>query len=236
MGLKQQLGRLVMKRIEAMPSVKARVERQKRLEPAVQAAKQLAYGRREDDAAKAELRARLSAEPELLREAAIDQSQRREDYVGDRAYRILSAAVADGPVQRMPPERVGLFAREEALGRMPMEEAFKQLVALEPTLAKIETDVLAGDRRSDPDGGSPPEGIRLLSHGVEERLRDLVGGAAERDDELLQSSLASSIVHQYLRILAGDTQLGKTSESFFETPRKSFVATFAFRRKPRGRS
>jgi hypothetical protein len=98
MGLKQQLGQAVMKRIEAMPSVKASVERQERLAPPIQAATQLAYGPLDDDSARAQLRCRLGAEPELLREAAIERSKNREDYVADRTYRLLSAAAADAPV------------------------------------------------------------------------------------------------------------------------------------------
>jgi hypothetical protein len=221
-----------MKRIEAMPSVKASVERQERLAPPIQAATQLAYEALDDESAKTQLQSRLGAEPGLLREAAIERSKQREDYLGDRAYRLLSAAAADTPVQPTPPERAELFASEAALGRMPMREAFKQLAAVEPELAKIERDVLAGERRFGPGDRSAPDGLQLLSRRVEGRLRELVGGGAQREDVLLQSNLAGSIVHQYLRILAGDSHLGKTTEFFFETPRKSFVATLAFRRRP----
>lgn len=76
-----------------------------------------------------------------------------------------------------------------------------------------------------------PRVFSLLSKRTQQRLRELVGGAAQREDELLCTNLAGSIVHQYLRILAGDSHLGKTTESFFETPRKSLVASFAFRRR-----
>jgi hypothetical protein len=231
-GLKQQLGQAVMKRIEAMPSVKALVERQERLAPPIRAATQLAYGAVEDDAAKAQLGSRLSAQPELLREAAIERSKHRENYVEDRAYRLLSAAAADAPVPPIPPERADLFSREAALGRAPMQEAFGRLASLEPALAKIESDVLSGERRFVLGDDSRPEGLQLLTKSMEARLRELVGGGAQREDELLRSNLAGSIVHQYLRILAGDAHLGKTTESFFETPRKSYVATLAIRRGP----
>jgi hypothetical protein len=230
-GLKQQLGQAVMKRIEAMPSVKASVERDRRLGPAFLAATQLAYGALDDESAKAQLCSRLAGESELLRDAAIERSEHREDYVADRVYRLLSAAAADAPVQPIPPERAGLFSREAALGRMPMQEAFGRLARLEPALGEIESDVRSGERRFDSGGGSPPAGRQLLSKRVEQRLRELVGGAAQREDELLRSDLAGSIAHQYLRILAGDAHLGKTTESFFETPRKSLVASFAFRRR-----
>ena len=171
MGLKQQLGQAVMKRIEAMPSVKASVERDRRLGPVFLAASQLAYGALDDDSAKAQLRSRQEAEPALLRDAAIERSKQREDYVGDRVYRLLSAAAADGPVQPIPPERAELFSREAALGRMPMQEAFSQLVRLEPALGEIESDVRSGERHSDPGGGSPPAGRQLLSKRTQQRLR-----------------------------------------------------------------
>lgn len=231
MGLKQQLGQAVMKRIEAMPSVKASVERDRRIGPVFLAASQLAYGALDDDSAKAQLRSRQEAEPELLRDAAIERSKHREDYVGDRVYRLLSAAAADAPVQPIPPERAGLFSREAALGRKSMQEAFSQLARLEPALGEIESDVRSGERRFDRGDRSPPAGLQLLSKRMQARLGELVGGAAQHEDELLCTNLAGSIAHQYLRILAGDAHLGKTTESFFETPRKSLVASFAFGRR-----
>jgi hypothetical protein len=109
-----------------------------------------------------------------------------------------------------------------------MQEAFGQLAAIEPALAEVERDVLSGERRFGPGDDSPPEGLQLLTKSMEARLRELVGGGVLRDDELLHSNLAGSIVHQYLRILAGDALLGESSESFFETPRKHFVLSAPF--------
>jgi hypothetical protein len=226
MGLKRKLGQTIMTRIEAMPSGKATREQTERVQPVAQAAKHLAYSTLDDEAARAELLSRVTAPPELLRETAIYLSRRREDYVRDRAYRLVSAAAADGSVQPVPPERAEQFAREEALGRVSMEEAFKQLTAIEPALAAIEQQVRTGRHAA---GG---EGPSTISKEVQERLSKLVGGGATRDDELLRSTLAGSLAGQYLEIIAGATHLGAPSESFFETPRKSFVATIPVRRRP----
>ncbi len=81
-----------MKRIEAMPSVRAEAERSGRVSPAQTAARKLAYGSLDDEAAKVALAARLGDEAEVLKEATIDLARRRADYIDDRAYRLLSAA------------------------------------------------------------------------------------------------------------------------------------------------
>ncbi len=224
MGLKHQLGRAMMNRVEAMPSVRAAKERSERLGPVEQAASRLAFGAEDDETAAAKLSAHAGASPELLREAAIERSKMREDYHHDRVYRLLSAAAAGGPVQPVPPERAEPFAREAELGRMPMSEAFQRLVAIEPELAGVEHEVRAGD------AAQAADGCTLLPQAAKERVRRLVGGGATRDDELLRSTLAGSIADQYLQQLAGAAHLGTPFEAFFDTPRKAFVATVRFGR------
>ncbi len=78
----------------------------------------------------------IGGEAEVLREATIDLAKHRDHYIADRAYRLLSAAVAGTAVQSIPPERRELFTGEESIGRMPIEQYLR---------------VLAGDGRS----GSP---------------------------------------------------------------------------------
>jgi hypothetical protein len=196
MSLKGRLGSAVMKRMEAMPAIQAEKERSERISPAQRAAKQAAYGPLDDEAAKAALRERIGGEAEALREATIDLAKRRDDYIGDRAYRLLSAAAAETAVQSIPPERRELFSGEEAIGRMPIEQAFHRLAGIEPRLLDIER--ITRSAEVDAGGSLPPD--------VDRCIRSLVGGAAERDDELLRSHLASSIAQQYLRVLAGDSR------------------------------
>jgi hypothetical protein len=220
MSLKGRLGTAVMKRIEAMPAAQAAKERSQRISPVQRAAKEAAYGPLDDEAAKVVLGDRLEDEPEVLKEATIDLARHRDDYIGDRAYRLLSAAAAGTAVQSIPPERQELFTGEEAIGRMPFEQAFQRLAEIEPRLLDIERQTRAAE--VDDKGSLPLD--------VNRRLRSLVGGAAERDDELLRCNLASSIAQHYLRVLAGDSRSGSPDMSFFENPRKTFSVTIPIRR------
>lgn len=226
MSLKEQLGKAVLKRFEAMPAVQAQMERSERVSPAQRAARELAYSSLDDEAAKDALAERLKADAEVLKEATIHLARRRDDYINDRAYRLLSAAAVDTAVQPIPPERQELFAEEEAIGRMPIEQAFQSLSELEPCLIDVKRRAEAGTRDADGDGCGLPECLRKELHG-------LVGGGASEHHELLRTSLATSIVHQYFLQLTGSTRLGSPSTAYFDSPTKHFVASFAFGRAGR---
>ena len=200
MSLKEQLGKAVLKRFEAMPAVQAQMERSKRVSPSQRAARELAYSSLNDEAAKTALAERLSADAGVLKEATIDLARRRSDYIDDRAYRLLSAAAAGTAVQPIPPECQELFAEEEAIGRMPIEQAFQHLSGLEPRLIDVKRQAQAGTQDGEGGACGLPEHLRKELHG-------LVGGGASDDHELLRSALATSVVHQYLLQLAGNTRL-----------------------------
>jgi len=222
MSLKGQLGKAVMKRIEASPAMQAQKERSERISPAQRAARQTAHSSLNDEDAKLALRDRLDADSSVLTEATIDLARRRDDYIADRAYRLLSAATSDTPVQPIPPERQALFAEEEAIGRMPIEQAFQRLAGLEPRLLDVRGEAEA----SSPDEDAEESG--LLKR-FDEMLRRLVGGGASRDHELLHTTLASSIVHQYLWQLTGETRFGSPSAAYFDGATRLRVASFVSR-------
>jgi len=231
MGLGGRLGKAVLKRIEASPAVQEQMARSERTMPVLRAARKEAYSSLDDEAAKAKLGERLEAEPEIVEEA-LTHFRQRDDYIDDRAYRLLAAAAADTTVAPIPPERVELFAQEEEIGRMQMERAFGRLAEIEPGLLDLKSQVKAVEQGGDPSGCGLPRQIR-------EPLHRLVGGGASSDHELLHTSLATSIVHQYLEIQAGNTRFGTPDISYFESPIKHFVATgvlFDFRRSKRHRS
>ena len=219
MSLKSRLGKAVQKRVEAMPSVRAAVARSERVRPIDSAARRAANSTLDDEAAKAMLGEHLNAEPAVVKEVTLALSRRRDDYVSDRAYRLLSAAAAGSAVQPVPPERADLFAAEEALGRMPLEEAFGRLAKAEPRLEDIRRRV------SSQGAGIEHAECAALRPQIKEELSELVGGSARREDELLHTSLASSIVAQYLQLLAGDARSGPATISYFDHPRKAFWAT-----------
>ncbi len=216
MSLKGRLGKAVIRRIEGMPSVQAATERHARIAPTQEAAMAAAYRPGEDDDAKTFLNERLDAEHEVLTEAVLELSGRRNNYIWDRAYRLLSAAVADTEVQPIAPERQCLFAQEEMIGRIPIEQAFDHLSKLEPRLADVKREATHV---------APGEGRGELPSSVRESLADLIGHGTGADHELLETTLATSIVHQYLQQLMGNPHLGSPTKAYFDSPNKQFVAS-----------
>jgi hypothetical protein len=227
MSLKGRLGSAVMKRIEALPAVQAEMERSERTGPSERLAMKLALSPLEDDAAVAKLRAQVDTGPAILEEAAIAMSKQRDDYIHDRAYRLISAAAADSVVQRIPPERAALFSREEVVGRMPLQDAFLLLAESEPRLLDVQRLARESATTGQPVGRDLPEEISKPLH-------LMVGGGAEGEDPLLRSGLATSIAHQYLRLVLGDTDLGPATTPFWELPRKRLVSSHALRPRQRG--
>jgi hypothetical protein len=67
--------------------------------------------------------------------------------------------------------------------------------------------------------------VRCNPAEINKELVQLIGGAARKEDELLHTSLASSIVHQYLRLLAGDSREGPATVAYFDHARKTVVMT-----------
>jgi len=99
---------------------------------------------------------------------------------------------------------------------MPMKEAFRHLAEIEPRLRSVErmAELPAGRAHED-----------RLPKEIGEALRPLVGGTAERENELLRSTLASSLAHQYLWIMTGEQAFGNNEMSYFQAPRKLGVAS-----------
>jgi hypothetical protein len=131
-GLLSRLFHEAVKRIEASPGYRAAAERYKRTEPFESAALGLAYSTLSDEEACAMLREWIGAADGVVQEAVESSAQSRRDYAHDRAYRLLSAALSNEPVQPIDPVSSRLFREEENLGRLPLGEAFDLLAAREP--------------------------------------------------------------------------------------------------------
>jgi hypothetical protein len=160
---------------------------------------------------------RARADRAAVKEATIDLARRRDDYIDDRAYRLLSAAAAGTAVLPIPPERTDLFAAEEKLGRLALESAFDSLAELEPRLLMMRDQVRALSPRGEDANCAP-----IPAH-IKQQLAELFGGGAANEPELLHTSLATSIAHQYLKLLAGDARAGPADVAYFDHPRKTFV-------------
>ena len=109
----------------------------------------------------------------------------RDTYVDDRAYRLL-VGVVSGTVPPVDPDNVEEFAREEALGRMPLSEAFAGLAAADSRLDAFAEEASGADRR------------KMI--GVLQRLNDLRGNSAA-----IAGELQWLVAGQYLRNLSAGT-------------------------------
>lgn len=218
MSILGRIGSAALKGISALPAVKGAKERRERTAAVWRAADWVAYQPVDDETAKAQLAERLEGGVADIQETLGELDVcGREDYISDRSYRLLAAIGAGSPVEPIPSERAGLFAREEALGRMPIEQAYATLAEIEPGLLDIERQAASYTGRQ-PDEQRLPKELR-------DALTDLVGGGAVREDTLLRGKLASSIAEHYLRALMGETRLGPTDMPFFENPVKTFSIT-----------
>src|SRR4051812_34079889 len=69
--------------------------------------------------------------------AAIKRTERSVDRVGDRASRLIRAALDDAPVQPVDPAKAPLLQEFERWSQVPIREAFGRLDALAPGLAAL---------------------------------------------------------------------------------------------------
>jgi hypothetical protein len=224
MGVLGRIATAVLDGLGTLPPVRESMERHERIASVRRAAHTIAYRSLDDEAARDALRAALAGRDgdidEALGELSHPPLREHADYVDDRAYRLLAAVAADAPVEPIAPERSELYTREESLGHMPIQRAFATLAEIEPRLLEVERRAPSAILRDS--GSLPPE--------LSRSLRPLVGGGAERADELLRSKLASSIAEHYLRVLGGDSYCGSPETPFFENPRKTFSVTIPIRR------
>jgi hypothetical protein len=217
MSLAGRLGKALLNRMEALPGVQEEMERAERTAPVIRVGRNVAYGSLDDEKVKAMLCERPEAEPKVVDEA-LTHFRWRDDYIGDCTYHLLAAAASATTVASILPERAELFMQEESIGPVPIEHAFQRLAEIEPRLLDVKQEAHALDAGKDAQGCGLPKHLR-------QSLGGLVGGGASSDHELLHTSLATSIVYQYLEQLTGNTRLGSPSTAYFDSPTKHFVAT-----------
>ncbi len=145
-------------------------------------------------------------------------SDRRDRFDMDRAYRLLVAAIASDHVEPVPASRREQFAREEWLGRLPLDEAFAFLAAHDQRLETLAA-VAANSREESP-----------TADGLPARMPPppLLPSASDDMYALLhESPLARSIATQYLSILDG-SDTAEPSASYFALRRKAVVLVTTF--------
>jgi len=165
-----------------------------------------------DEEARKELEAAVAEHPDGIEQVLALWRGQRDDYVKDRAFRLLSAVASGGPVEPMPVESAEQFERERELGQLPLREAFARLKELYPYLAGIEEDVIAGRVAVPPvKGGS----------GFEVPLGRTFGHA----DPLLRSDLALNVAIAYLDAIPEAPGSMVLDTPFFSAPRRKGVST-----------
>ncbi len=167
----------------------------------VRAALSLGHSELSDEEARTQLRSDVLVQTRGARAALKSLSTSRDEYEGDRAYRLLEAAIADVPVRPIDSEVKELFEREAELGHLSVSQAISRLEELEPALTK------------------------LLAKPSGQSLSRFLGPGAQHPDPLVRSHLALSIAHHFLSILSGSKEFGDLSTSYFRAPRRLVVRT-----------
>jgi hypothetical protein len=127
----------------------------------------------------------------------------RDEFLPDRAFRLLYAVAHRLPVEPMRGETQEPFRREERLGKLPLATAYTELVELEPRLSDAES--------SKPSSSETPAGMPLSM---------LLGPNAQHSDPLVRSQLALSIAAQHEAVVRGELDQGQANISYFAAPLK----------------
>lgn len=138
-------------------------------------------------------------------------ASKRDSYETDRAYRVLEAAIARAPVGAPPIELRELFAREEALGRLPVSAAVERLIELEPRLECLWPSGVPNKKDAAPKNASHPLAKQLLGPGV------------ENPDPVVRSNLALSIASHLLALEEQGVEPADLVTSYFAAHRKRVV-------------
>jgi hypothetical protein len=86
----------------------------------------------------------------------------RDDFLEDRAYRLLTAVLEDRPVRPMDPAVAEIFARQERWCRLPLREAFADVANVDQQIEVIVSEAVSAGRRLEIDetrGSAPPHRI-----------------------------------------------------------------------------
>lgn len=169
---------------------------------------------------------------EAARRAVEHLSALRTDYLEDRAYRLLTAALTGTPVRGIDPAMRELFGAEAALGAMSLHDAFEHLAALEPRLRELPEGWPPGAKSpgGKPPGSKPPGVKRGPTRSPSEPR--LVGPGADSPHAILTTELARQVVGEHRRV-----PRDQDPTPFFERKLSFSSGTFfLFGRDPRPRA
>jgi hypothetical protein len=163
----------------------------------------------DDETAAAEIRREVDRQPERAVKYCLDMlSAARETRQGDRAFRLLQAAVTGKPVRGVESARAELFGRLDEMETMPIVDAYSRLVRLVPQLGSVAEAV-------EPFPADELEGHRWR-HRQGKLLDRWVGVSARHPDPLIGAARMHRLALDYLRVVAGDATLGPSKASHRE--------------------
>ena len=172
----------------------------------IRAALGAAYSSASDDDATLRLSNETAPDPTAIREAQRFFESRRDEFINDRAYRLLVAlARGDGWVPAISEANRERFDSEAHLGRLPLRDAFALLADRKPELRSLASSAATCPTPS-----------------------DILLDPAGHPDSLCESNLAVSIATQFLAIQRGQHE-GDPATSYFALPKKTVVLTTRFR-------
>jgi hypothetical protein len=212
MGLLNWMARKAVKYVVAHPpSSPEALERRHLLELSVQitqSALRQAASVEDDETAAAALRDSVKDGGVAVLDAIEDLGDPRDNFLYDRSYRLLTAAVDGSPVRPIDPTIRDLFLAEERLGRLPLKDAFVWLAQMEPRLLDLEGEVRERhwDRADDPG--------HQVHRFVVRRAGQLVGFGVRGKGWLIRSDIAEAVVLRYLLAVAGTDGGDETSPLF----------------------
>ncbi len=195
------IGRQIKKSLDkasATPEGRAAMERAPRLMALVTDTQEMAGSGLDDEVACATLRGRLPEDPELVEEAIAHLAKIRTNYLDDRAYRLLTAAVRGDAVRPIDPAVRDQFLEEAKLGRMPLNDAFERLASLEPRLHDIPPPEMPDPRLLEGKTWT----ISSRSDPSSEMTAKLLGPIADTPHAILSTDLARAIVSTHLKVRA----------------------------------
>lgn len=166
---------------------------------------------KDDEAALASIENMVKENREAAKEVRGRLAQGPPNYVGDRALRLLDAALS-GSGEIAPPDSqwAALFKEEEALARMPIREALALLYDREPELERIRSHV--GDlfaqrvRESGEAEGAvaqEPAIVRARIAAMSD-VGKILGPGSKQTDPLLRSYIARNIAFRAISLASGN--------------------------------
>jgi hypothetical protein len=148
-----------------------------------------------DEQAASDLRALLADVKWGVLEGEVQGWWDRDDYVDDRACRLL-IGIRDGEVPAISPELEERFHEQARLGRMPLPEAFNEIARDDSTLIRLDAEIRA----------IAPLPRREVVKYVFEKTK-----ADGEQSPALADSFLSGLVRRYLIGLARDGQPDRRS-------------------------